>query len=219
MMEGADYDALREDIRARGQLEPCITWVDEDGEVLLLDGRNRALACADLGVEPSIRRVECAATDVVALVVSLNLRRRHLNPTQLAAVTVALARLEEDDAAKRQRAGVPANLQEGAGEAVEIACAMTGAKPRSVYAAKSVADSDDPRAPEMFERMLTGKMSTNAAVTALKGEKPAPSRAAVETRIMRDVAECDDVDILNEIMNCIRVRIAELEDFNDRLAS
>ena len=47
LMEGEDFQALVEDIRARGLKHPIVTL---DGRVL--DGRNRERACAEAGVEP-----------------------------------------------------------------------------------------------------------------------------------------------------------------------
>lgn len=210
LLEGSDFEALREDIRKRGQLEPCITWVDETDTEWLLDGRNRSRACADLGIEPSVRRVECPPSDVVALVVSLNLRRRHLTPTQLAAVTVALARMLAPGQGARTDLDEETSCQSAGGDGVQQACALTGAAERTVYRAKSVADSDDPRAPEMFARMLAGTMSTNAAVTQLRPEKSSPP-TALDTKILRVIAGIEDTFILHEIINCIRERIAELE--------
>lgn len=219
LLDGEQYVALREDIRERGQVEPCITWCDENGEEWLLDGRNRARACEEIGIAPLTRRIEGSALDAVNRVVSLNIRRRHLTPSQLTAVTLALvphyapgqgARTDLDETSSKLGAGR---------DGVEQACSATGAKKSSVYALKSAVAKE----PTLLPRVLSGELTTNGAVNLTKParpERPAASRAAaVESKLMSIIAELDDADILHEIMNCIRVRIAELEDTDGRLAS
>ena len=73
LMEGADLDAFVADIAAHGLREPIVTH-----ENMILDGRNRLLACEKANVPPSFRVWENSG-DPVAYVVSMNLARRHLN--------------------------------------------------------------------------------------------------------------------------------------------
>jgi ParB-like chromosome segregation protein Spo0J len=44
-MEGVDFDALVEDIKTRGLVQPIVLY-----EGKILDGRNRARACNKLGI-------------------------------------------------------------------------------------------------------------------------------------------------------------------------
>jgi ParB-like chromosome segregation protein Spo0J len=71
--------SLADDIRANGQ-QVAIELLD--GKVL--DGRRRWLACKMAGKKPVTRNVDVA--DPIAYVLSLNLHRRHLSPTQLSVV-------------------------------------------------------------------------------------------------------------------------------------
>lgn len=87
LMEGDALDALVADIRLNGQREPIVVTVDG----AILDGRNRALACARIGIEP-ITRV-CTAVDLLSYVVSANLHRRQLTPAQLGLVAGRIATL------------------------------------------------------------------------------------------------------------------------------
>lgn len=79
-----EYEALKADIKARGLQQPIAM---QSG--FLIDGRHRLKACAELGIEAAT--IELAATeDVVAYVVSANIRRRHLSESQRAMVAARL---------------------------------------------------------------------------------------------------------------------------------
>jgi N6-adenosine-specific RNA methylase IME4 len=99
LMKGEAFEELKESIRQRGQLEPGTLL---DGK--LLDGRNRQEACRELGVpfkvvEWSSRRGETPAGFVDAM----NLKRRHLNKGQEAAIAAALLPHFQKEARERQR--------------------------------------------------------------------------------------------------------------------
>lgn len=76
LMEGAAFDELVADIRTHGLLEP-IVLLDEK----ILDGRNRFWACEAAGIEPEFERF--TGDNPLDFVVSLNLKRRYLDDSQL----------------------------------------------------------------------------------------------------------------------------------------
>ena len=78
-IEGADFDALVEDIALHGLNQPITIY-----EGLILDGRNRALACEKAGVAPHYVLYE--GDDPLAFVLSQNVKRRHLDESQRAAI-------------------------------------------------------------------------------------------------------------------------------------
>src|SRR5262245_61481780 len=72
-------DELARDIRKNGQ-HVAIELMDGQS----LDGRRRYRACKEAKIAPEFRKIEVA--DPVAYVLSLNLHRRHLTPSQAAMV-------------------------------------------------------------------------------------------------------------------------------------
>lgn len=82
-LEGAEFDALKNDIRVNGLRQPVVLH-----EGMILDGGNRYRACVELGIEPST--IDYAGNDATAFVLSANLHRRHMTAGQQATI-VALA--------------------------------------------------------------------------------------------------------------------------------
>src|SRR5262245_12048482 len=93
LMTGADFDALVADIQAHGVREPG--RLDKNGNIL--DGRNRARACAQLGIEMPWITGAGADLDPVVFIASLNLHRRHLNESQRAIIAAKLATMKNGD--------------------------------------------------------------------------------------------------------------------------
>lgn len=83
MMSEEELVDLAEDIKANGQVNPIIVATINDVETLI-DGRNRLRACEIAGIEPWKEQMNGA--DPVALIFSLNDKRRHLSKGQRAIV-------------------------------------------------------------------------------------------------------------------------------------
>ena len=80
--------ALSRDIQEHGQQHPIEMLPTDDGTPLLLDGRNRLIACLVAGIEPVIVDVEIDEASADAYVQSQNVHRRHLS-TSARAMTAA----------------------------------------------------------------------------------------------------------------------------------
>jgi N6-adenosine-specific RNA methylase IME4 len=87
LIEGAEFDRLVSDIAKNGLLNP-ITIHDD----MILDGRNRDRACRAAGVEPVYEPF--TGDDPAAFVLSQNLARRHLGPSERAMVAARMANLK-----------------------------------------------------------------------------------------------------------------------------
>ena len=89
LMSGDDFEKLKADIKANGQRLPVLIYQDQ-----VLDGRNRELACEQLGIEARYEKTPVTTdTEALALVVSLNNHRRHLTMEQRAFAAARLAKL------------------------------------------------------------------------------------------------------------------------------
>jgi hypothetical protein len=93
MIKGAAFKELVDDIRDNGINEPIVFW---NGK--LLDGRNRSMACLEIGIDPLDHAIDIdPGTDPVAFVLSANLYRRHLNETERESVGAKVATLKHGD--------------------------------------------------------------------------------------------------------------------------
>ena len=80
LLEGEEFDALVEDIKQFGQIEPAVLY-----EGKILDGRNRYRACQILKIELKVREwtpSELTGMTPLQFVISENIMRRHLTPAQ-----------------------------------------------------------------------------------------------------------------------------------------
>ena len=104
LIQGEEFDALVASIKEHGLTHPVV--VDADG--VLLDGRNRLRACKVAKVEP--RSAVYRGKDVIDYIVRVNVQRRHLTVGQRALLALEALPFYEAEAAKRQKAGVKADL-------------------------------------------------------------------------------------------------------------
>jgi N6-adenosine-specific RNA methylase IME4/ParB-like chromosome segregation protein Spo0J len=167
LIEGKDFDALVADIAAHGIREPI--WIYE-GQII--DGRNRYRAAAIAGVDCPLR--EYTGDDPVAFVVSLNLKRRHLNESQRAMVAAKLATLRRGD---NQHAPIGATSQSDAAELLNVAR-------RSVQRAAEVRDHG---APELQAAVEAGAVSVLAASDI--ASKPIEEQQEIVARGEKEILE------------------------------
>jgi ParB-like chromosome segregation protein Spo0J len=151
LLEGADFDALVADIKANGQREAIMLFEDK-----ILDGRNRWHACKKAGIEPKTK--EYRGNDPLAYVISLNLKRRHLNESQRAIVAAKIATLPDGIRADRQGAQIQAPTQSDAANMLNVGRS-------SVQAARIVLDKGSP---ELRHAVEQGHIAVSAAAQATK---------------------------------------------------
>lgn len=147
LIQGREFHELVADIKANGLREPV--WLYDNQ---ILDGRNRWLACGELGIDPPTRDYE--GDDPLGFVVSLNLHRRHLDESQRAMVAGKIANLAHGgDRVSEQVASLQVATQAKAAELLNVS-------PRSVASARKVIDDGTP---ELGAAVAQGKVSVSAA--------------------------------------------------------
>ena len=167
LMTDAELEQLTADIKVHGLMSPIVIY-----EGMILDGRNRDLACERAGVSP--RYTPYVGDNPVAFAFSCNEARRHMSAGQRAALAVELKPRIEEEARKRQVAAggdkkseqapksLPTKLSEAihrANEAKHQAAAMT--KSSGTYVAQ--AEKIKEKAPEVFDRLKAGKITMQDA--------------------------------------------------------
>lgn len=165
-MSDMELDELVRDIQENGQREPATTWQSADGKAWLLDGRHRAIAARRLG--RSLHTVQFIGDEdeARALVMSLNIRRRHLSASQRALAAGALAR--------RQRGGVRGSGRHAAGLPNEVtptqqaAAAMAGVSERLVRDGSLIINSG---LGDLIEAVAQGETTVTAAAAAIRTGK------------------------------------------------
>lgn len=168
-MPPSQYQRLVDDISANGLRERILTY---DG--LILDGRHRWRACTQLGITPETIAFRGDDAAAIALVVSTNLARRHLTPSQLAMVGVAFKQYECQQAHARMVAGGanggksrngkeipkgPVNLPDP-GDARDKAAERVGVSGSMIDRAEDIVKK---AVPEIVELVKLGEMTVNAA--------------------------------------------------------
>ena len=141
LLDGQDFAGLVTDIREHGLHEPIVVYEDK-----ILDGRNRYRACEAAGVEPTF--TVYSGDDPVAYVISLNLRRRHLDESQRAMVAAKLATLKLGD--NQHSEGLP----------IGRSSELLNVGERSVAHAREVIDRG---ATELVQAVERGRVSVSAA--------------------------------------------------------
>lgn len=156
LMEGEDFDALVQDIRTNGLLEPIWTYQGQ-----ILDGRNRFRACEEAAMPPQYR--EYKGDDPLKFAMSMNLMRRHLNVTQRAFLGKDLLPLYEEAAQERQNLGLKID-QGDKGRSREFAASAVHVSPAYVALAKMVEEES----PELAAEARAGLIHMKEAVREVK---------------------------------------------------
>lgn len=192
MMSDEELEELATDIRERGQREAI--WLSFDGTTIL-DGRNRLAACRLLGLEPKTKRINSrmSEVDVIELIVSNNIKRRHLTQGQRAMLVLdageELARLVAERAPKTrhnergpQGTFVPADQsgvkgstspdRKSSNRTRPMVAAVAGVSEWSIGVASRLVE----HAPELAERVRKGELALNTARREMLDAHPELSR-------------------------------------------
>jgi hypothetical protein len=162
LMPESDLAALAGDIAQHGLLTPLTVTSG-----LLLDGRNRALACARVGIDPVT--VEWAGDgSPVEWVLSQNLHRRHLSTSQRALIAASVATRRQGRPVEENPASLPVWTQ-------PEAAAVLNVSERLVRSARTVLDHG---VPELVAAVKADQIAASVAAT-LANERPERQRDVV----------------------------------------
>lgn len=198
MLPEPELRELADDIKARGLLEPITVY-----EGKILDGRNRYRACEIAGVEPRFVEWDGTGGSPVLWVISKNLKRRHLNESQRAAVGLLAEEQLAEEGLERKAAGgrmagrgrplpgkdsanwhypieseatserAPRTKKQGP-RSTDKAANAVGASGRSVARAKRVKAA----APELLEKVRLGERTLASAEHEVRVREQAEKAAA-----------------------------------------
>lgn len=157
-LDGDELRELADDIKTGGLLDPIVL---HEGQIL--DGRNRYRACEMSGVEPRFREWGGEHGSPTSFVLATNLLRRHLTPSQRAAIGAEAMPEFKAEAKQRQRkhgntAPGRANTSGKSSTSVprlasEAAGAAVGVNERYVREAAAIKEAD----PDLFEQVKRGE--------------------------------------------------------------
>lgn len=156
LLAADELQALANDIAASGQRHPIIygpvvTNADAEPPIavdMIIDGRNRLIACERAELQPLSQRFEGTEAQIAALILSENVERRNLSVGQRA---MARAMLTKPQPGKRtDLSGNPERL--------------TGQEQNAVSQARFVLNSE----PELADSVLNGAVTLNAAYEQAK---------------------------------------------------
>jgi chromosome segregation ATPase len=175
-MDGDDFRALVEDIRANGQQDVVVLY-----ERMVLDGWHRYRACAEIGAP--CRMEEYTGSDAVAFVRSKNQHRRHYQKSQRAAIEVALATWAEAHRPNKGEAASPFStnkqLAERAGttertiiQAKRAHESGLGAAVRDGAISAERAAGIAKEAPELAKQVARGEISIPEAEKRVRPKQP-----------------------------------------------
>jgi len=162
ILEGDELEALRADIDENGQINRIILYQGK-----ILDGRNRYTACEMLSIEPET--LEYTGDDPLGLVLSQNLRRRHLTTGQRADIADELANMPVGNPKLRKDAitenSVIGISQAEAGKRLNV----------SVDSIQQMRKVKEHGTPELVDRVRSGKLAVSTAA-ALAEKTPDQQR-------------------------------------------
>lgn len=209
MLSDEELEALADDIREHGLRNAIV--VDADDRII--DGRNRYRACQMAGVEPTIEAMALDDREILAFVISTNLRRRHLNESQRADVAAKIATTKVGAPAGNRRASkteAPIGASESNSVSRAEAAKLLNVSERSVdRAAKVQAKGSD----ELKAAVAAGEVTVNRAERI--AELPKPEQAAAIKENPREIKEgppsngaatkpSKAIELAEDAINCLK---------------
>ena len=221
---GDDYNKLVQDIKENGLRDPIT--IDSEG-LVLIDGRNRYIACEAAGVEPRYEKLPESydELDKINFIVSKNVHRRHLSAGQVGMLGVDLwpeiskAMDKREEARKKDTSVLPASRTNGTngmgtsadrrslvvGKPAKTTAEIVGTSTRTIERTKTVKTKD----PELAKKVRSGEISLNAAYQEVQNSKPVVVRPEIEATVQLIK---DQQSIQNVLPTKLMMHFAELDE-------
>ena len=209
ILEGDEFDLLVQDIKENGQLEPIVLYNSQ-----ILDGVNRYRACKKLKIE--CKWVDYEGDDPLSYVISLNIRRRHLDVSQRAMLATEM--LPEFENQAKQRHGVEGSGtddpdlvldSEGWARASGQAAKQFGVSDRAVRRAKRVKED----APDKVDDIIKGKTSVTAVDDELRNAK----KKLAQRNNKREDKRYEDLPQVKWVLDFLRIWTKKFDEFEKAL--
>lgn len=182
MMNPEEFKVLVQDMIASGfdPSSPIVTFQNK-----ILDGRNRFKAALEAKVKPLFESF--TGSDPLGFVVRHNLKRRHLNDSQRAAVAAKLATMRQGERTDLQpSANFPKVSQSQAAE-------MLNVSDRSLRMFNAVAE----RMPELVPLIEKGELTVNKAWTEVRRKEVIANLENVEVLETKELQGVYDVIVID----------------------
>ena len=173
LLQGEEFEELKSDISTNGLIESI--WLHPDGRIV--DGRNRWRACTETNTNAHFQTWKGQGS-LVRFVISLNIRRRHLDSSQRAAVAVDVLPMLEDEARERYKetVGRPEKSSQkidtisdhNNGRATQQAAELFYTNRQYVSEAKALKKES----PELFEQVKNGNLTIPNAKKEIARQRP-----------------------------------------------
>ncbi len=190
-MSDDEFNSLKDNLQENGQTHPIYTL---DG--MILDGGNRYRALCELGIEPIL--LEYTGSNPTQFILSSNLLRRHLTPSQSAAIVSASQSWVNAHAATQN-------------SVTSSDTVITRAKKSGVgQRTQQLADKLVKEAPTaLVKEVIDGKKSLNKALKEISPPKPVAPKPELDPVLERDSAEQQLDIIINEQQGTINALEAD----------
>jgi hypothetical protein len=173
LLKGEEFDLLKQDIKENGQLEEIVLCDDE-----ILDGVNRWRAIEELqkegiDIEPATKALDNGISPL-NYVISMNLRRRHLNESQIGIISVEMRPEIESEVEEKGGEAVAKELGvslETEQDKAHPTDAITGKKFGISRATHARAKRVKEQAPEKVDEIIEGTTSVRAVDAELRQKK------------------------------------------------
>lgn len=218
-MDEAEFAALVDDIRENGQIEPITLY-----EGKILDGRHRARACAKLGITPKFKEYD--GDKPASFVVSLNVKRRHLEKSVLAVIALEFLPHFKAEGEQRKHEG---QVRGGEARGSQLAGTNTHKllEPRDTIRARDeagamvgvsgelvgVAERVRRDRPDLYAEVKRGERTITSAANEIR--KEAADKPSKRAEILSNAA----VQKMAEICGGLNGTVRELEKVNVPLAA